>query len=70
MPMCMVVRPIFASSIEDVIDPAIAATGIVTVATAQASGENPSPSWYMTLIAIIIPPIAPMKPTTTPRPAT
>ena len=70
IPICMVPRPMRASNAEEVIDPAIAASGIATVATPQASGEKPSPTWNMTLSAIIIPPIAPMKPTTTARPAT
>ena len=35
-----------------------------------ASGEKPSPTWNITLSAIIMPPIAPMNPITTARPAT
>ena len=70
IPICIVPRPIRASSADEVIEPPIAATGIATVATPQASGEKPRPTWNMTLSAIIIPPIAPMKPTTTARPAT
>ena len=50
-------------------EPPIAATGMASVATPAASGENPSPPWYMTLSAIIMPPIAPMNPTTTASPA-
>ena len=70
IPICMVNLPIRASSTEDVIEPPIAATGMASVATPQASGENPSPPWNMTLSAIIMPPIAPMNPTTTASPAT
>ena len=40
IPMCIVVRPILASRAEEVIEPPIAATGIATVATAQASGRQ------------------------------
>ena len=70
IPMCIVVRPILASSADEVIEPPIAVTGIATVATAQASGVRPRPVWNITLSAIIIPPIAPMKPSTTASPAT
>ena len=70
MPMCIVCRPIFGSSVEEVIEPPMAASGIASVATAQASGVNPRPVWNITLSAIIMPPIAPMKPSTTARPAT
>ena len=41
IPMCIVVRPILASSADEVIEPPIAVTGIATVATAQASGLKP-----------------------------
>ena len=61
-PMCIVARPILASSTDEVIDPAIAASGTDTVARPLSSGEKPSPAWYMTFSAIIIPPIAPMNP--------
>jgi hypothetical protein len=70
IPMCIVVLPIRASNSDDVIEPPIAATGIDTVATPQASGLKPRPAWNITLRAIIMPPIAPMKPSTTARPAT
>ena len=42
-PMCIVVRPRRSSSIEEVIDPPTARTGIATVAMPQASGLSPRP---------------------------
>ncbi len=36
----------------------------------QSNGENPKPAWNITFSATIMPPIAPMKPTTTASPAT
>src|SRR5947209_996249 len=68
--MCIVLRPMRDSRADEVIDPSIAAIGIAIVATPQASGLKPRPAWYMTLSAIIIPPIAPMNPVTTAKPAT
>ena len=70
VPMWIVVRPSFASVTDDVMDPKIGATGIVIVATPQASGEKPRPDWNITLSASTMPPIAPMNVSTSARPMT
>ena len=69
-PTWIVVRPSFPTTATEVIEPAIAASGMATVATPLFSGEKPRPVWSMTLSERTIPPIAPMKPTTSARPAT